>query len=51
MKDRDKGNGPRPPSPVLTGHRDGWPWEPPMRLPTRRRLKDLAYDDSSRKAS
>lgn len=48
MKARGKGNGPRP-TLALARRRDGWSWEPPMRLPTRRRLKDLAYDD--RKAS
>ncbi len=48
---KDKNHATRPPT--GSGRRDGWAWEPPMRLPTRRRLKDLAYDDRKplRKAS
>ena len=29
---------------VISGHRDGWRWEPAMRLPSRWRRKDLRYD-------
>ena len=42
MKGRDKG--PKPPT-CLSKHRDGWMWEPPMRLPSRRRRPGLLYDD------
>ncbi len=31
---------------VVSGHRDGWKWEPAMRLPSRWRRKDLRYDDA-----
>ncbi len=31
---------------VVSGHRDGWRWEPAMRLPSRWRRKDLRYDDA-----
>jgi hypothetical protein len=30
---------------VVSGHRDGWRWEPTMRLPSSWRRKDLRYDD------
>ncbi|MDP9479496.1 MAG: hypothetical protein M3R38_28145 [Actinomycetota bacterium] len=30
---------------VVSGHRDGWRWEPAMRLPSRWRRKELKYDD------
>ncbi len=30
---------------VVSGHRDGWRWEPAMRLPSRWRRKGLRYDD------
>ncbi len=30
---------------VVSGHRDGWRWEPAMRLPSRWRRKELRYDD------
>ncbi len=30
---------------VVSGHRDGWRWEPAMQLPSRWRRKDLRYDD------
>ncbi len=30
----------------VSGHRDGWRWEPVMRLPSRWRRKDLRYDDA-----
>ncbi len=31
---------------VVSGHRDGWRWEPAMRLPSRWRRKELRYDDA-----
>ncbi len=31
---------------VVSGHRDGWRWEPAMRLPSRWRRKELKYDDA-----
>ena len=31
---------------VVSGHRDGWRWEPTMRLPSRWRRKELRYDDA-----
>ncbi len=31
---------------VVSGHRDGWRWEPAMRLTSRWRRKDLRYDDA-----
>ena len=31
---------------VISGHRDGWRWEPAIRLPSRWRRKDLRYDDA-----
>ncbi len=31
---------------VVAGHRDGWRWEPAMRLPSRWRRKGLRYDDA-----
>ncbi|MDP9484533.1 MAG: hypothetical protein M3Q49_01855 [Actinomycetota bacterium] len=30
---------------VVSGHRDGWKWEPAMRLPSRWRHRELRYDD------
>ncbi len=29
---------------VVSGHRDGWRWEPAMRLPLKWRRKELRYD-------
>lgn len=31
---------------VISGHRDGWGWEPAMRLPSRWRGKGIRYDDA-----
>jgi hypothetical protein len=31
---------------VVSGHRDGWRWEPAMQLPSRWRRKELRYDDA-----
>ncbi len=31
---------------VVSGHRDGWRWEPAMQLPSRWRRKGLRYDDA-----
>ncbi len=30
---------------VVSGHRDGWRWEPALQPPSRLRRKDLRYDD------
>ncbi len=31
---------------VTSGHRDGWRWEPAMRLPSRWRRRELRYGDA-----
>ncbi len=31
---------------VVSGHRDGWRWEPATRLPSKWRRRELRYDDA-----
>ncbi len=47
MADKKRPAGELVPFPgVISGHRDGWRWEPAMRLPSRGRRKELKYDDA-----
>ncbi len=47
MADKKRPAGELVPFPgVVSGHRDGWRWEPAMRLPSKWRRKELRYDDA-----
>ncbi len=45
MNDKKRPGGELVPFPgVVSGHRDGWKWEPAMCLPSKWRRKNLRYD-------